>query len=72
MELETNRLLLKEISPDDLEDIHRLHSYPEVDEFNTLGIPENIETTTEIIHMEDNSEGFKRFHWAGRYDFIAG
>ena len=49
MELETNRLLLKEISPDDLEDIHRLHSYPEVDEFNTLGIPENIETTKEIM-----------------------
>jgi ribosomal-protein-alanine N-acetyltransferase len=49
MILESKRLLLREISWDDLENIHRLHSFPEVDEFNTLGIPRNIEETKEII-----------------------
>ena len=39
MNLESIRLLLKEISWEDLENIHRLFSFPEVDEFNTLGIP---------------------------------
>lgn len=33
----------------DLENIHELHSLPETDEFNTLGIPKNIEETKGII-----------------------
>lgn len=49
MNLESARLLIKEISWDDLENIHRLHSFPEVDEFNTLGLPKNIEETQGII-----------------------
>jgi ribosomal-protein-alanine N-acetyltransferase len=49
MDLESIRLILKEIVWDDLEDIHNLHSFPEVDEFNTLGIPNNIEETKELI-----------------------
>jgi len=49
MNLESKRLLLTEISWIDLDAIHRLHSLPEVDEFNTLGIPENIEETKEIM-----------------------
>jgi RimJ/RimL family protein N-acetyltransferase len=49
MELETTRLILEEITWDDLENIHKLHSIPEVDEFNTLGIPKNIDDTKEVI-----------------------
>jgi RimJ/RimL family protein N-acetyltransferase len=49
MEIRSNRLLLKDISWEDLENIHKLHSFPEVDEFNTLGIPENIEETKTIM-----------------------
>jgi len=49
MKLESSRLILKEISWNDLEDIHKLHSLQEVDEFNTLGIPKNIEETKEVI-----------------------
>jgi RimJ/RimL family protein N-acetyltransferase len=49
MDLESERLILKEISWDDLEDIHRLHLFPEVDEYNTLGIPKEIEDTKLII-----------------------
>lgn len=49
MEIETKRLILTEITWDDLDNIHNLHSFPEVDEFNTLGIPKNIEVTKEIV-----------------------
>jgi [ribosomal protein S5]-alanine N-acetyltransferase len=49
MDLKSARLKLKEISWNDLADIHRLHSFPEVDEFNTLGIPNSIDDTKEII-----------------------
>jgi len=52
MEIITERLILKEICWDDLEDIHRLHSVPEVDEYNTLGIPEDIEETRELMHKD--------------------
>lgn len=49
MELQTERLEIKELSLTDLEDIHQLHSLPETDEFNTLGIPANIQTTEFLL-----------------------
>jgi [ribosomal protein S5]-alanine N-acetyltransferase len=52
MDLESKRLILIEISWDDLEDIHRLHSFPEVDEFNTIGIPKNIDETKDLIRSK--------------------
>jgi len=45
----TERLQAIEITLDDLEDIHRLESIPEVDEFNTLGIPGKISDTEKMI-----------------------
>lgn len=58
MEITTSRLILFEVTWGDLEDIHRIHSIPEVDEFNTLGIPNNIEVTRENIQpVIDFSEG---------------
>ena len=45
MELQTERLILKELSLADLNEVHLLHSFQEIDEFNTLGIPETIQTT---------------------------
>jgi len=48
-DLITERLILAEITWDDLEDIHRLHCVPEVDEYNTLGIPANLEESREIM-----------------------
>jgi len=47
--IETERLMLTEISMADLENIHGLHSIPEVDEFNTLGIPDTLEDTEKLI-----------------------
>ena len=47
--LQTHRLELRLIEMVDVKDIHRLHSIPETDEFNTLGIPESLEETKRII-----------------------
>jgi ribosomal-protein-alanine N-acetyltransferase len=52
MEIITKRLILKEIDWDDLGDIHRLHSLPEVDEYNTLGIPGELAETKELIRKD--------------------
>jgi hypothetical protein len=49
MEISTLRLLLKEVTIDDISFIHTLNSLPEVDQYNTLGIPENIEITNTLV-----------------------
>jgi len=47
--LESERLVMTEITNNDLNDIHTLHSTPEVDEFNTLGMPKDIQETSNFI-----------------------
>ena len=62
----TNRLKLSEISTKDIESVHELHSIPEVDEFNTLGIPKNIEDTEKFVAslIEDqHSKIRKQYCW---------
>ena len=49
LKIQTDRLELRLIGVADVEVIHRLHSIPETDEFNTLGIPENLQETREVI-----------------------
>ena len=51
MEIVTERLLLRLIDLQDLDAIHNLHSLPQTDEYNTLGIPKNIEETKSIIEV---------------------
>ena len=66
-EINSDRLYLREISWNDLPNIHRLHLYPEVDEFNTLGIPKSIDITQEVIRpaIEDKvNEVRKKIIWA--------
>ena len=66
MELISERLKLIEITWDDIEDIHQLHSFPEVDEYNTIGIPENIEKTRELVQSiieTQNSDDRKSHEW---------
>ncbi len=46
---ESIRLTLKEVSLNDSEAIHDLHSNPEVDEFNTLGIPKDLIETKDYL-----------------------
>jgi len=49
IEIITERIKLRLIIISDLHSIHTLHSLPETDEFNALGIPKNIEETKSII-----------------------
>lgn len=66
MELDSERLILKELEWDDLETIHQLYSLPETDEYNTLGIPESIEKTEEIIQPIINAQkdtNRKLYYW---------
>lgn len=57
MQITTSRLVLNEINWNDLENIHKLHLIPEVDEFNTLGIPKNIEETKGLIQPIIEKQG---------------
>jgi [ribosomal protein S5]-alanine N-acetyltransferase len=47
--LKTKRLNVRELTKTDIYNVHVLHSLPETDQFNTLGIPENIQTTEKIL-----------------------
>tara|TARA_R110002126_G_scaffold71588_3_gene179485 strand:- start:611 stop:1168 length:558 start_codon:yes stop_codon:yes gene_type:complete len=49
LQLFSDRLKLRLIQFSDLDAIHVLHSIPEVDKYNTLGIPNSIEVTEQII-----------------------
>lgn len=66
MIIECERLILKEISFEDVEFIHELYTYPEVDEYNTLGIPINREATIKIIEpfiKDQKTKPRKSYHW---------
>ena len=47
--LTTERLHIRDLSIHDLEHVHNLHSLAETDRFNTLGIPETIQTTKKLL-----------------------
>jgi [ribosomal protein S5]-alanine N-acetyltransferase len=49
--INSTRLRLRYIRHDDLESIHHLHSLPETNKYNTLGFPENIYVTKQILHQ---------------------
>lgn len=49
MQFHTTRLTLREVSLVDLPAIHELLSLPETDQFNTMGIPENMEATAQLV-----------------------
>lgn len=49
LDFNTERLYIRPISEKDIENIHRLHSLAETDEFNTLGIPKDINETRSIV-----------------------
>ena len=49
MNIITNRLKIRDLSSGDIDNIHTLHSLPETDRFNTLGIPESTQTTEKLV-----------------------
>lgn len=58
LQLETERLIIRDLIEGDLHAMHELNSLPETDEFNTLGLPENLEVTNELMldRMAKNAE----------------
>jgi RimJ/RimL family protein N-acetyltransferase len=49
MQLQTERLKLREVLITDLNDVHTLHSLLEIDKYNTLGIPGSIMETETLV-----------------------
>lgn len=67
IKLSTERLTLRLIELSDSDSIHTLHSLPETDKFNTLGIPKNIQETKSIIEAwikENNKSESKNLTFA--------
>ena len=67
MELNTKRLIIREAAWDDLDDIFFLESSPEVDEFNTLGIPDNKKITRDHLRpyiQDQKAEVRKKYCWS--------
>lgn len=61
MNISTERLILTELTWADLNDVHNLHSVPEVDQFNTLGIPQTLEETKKVLKPDiDDQSKFTR------------
>ncbi len=67
MNLYTTRLRLTEFSTENIADIHRLHRFPEVARFNTIGIPQNEAVTHSLLQpVLDDQQAIhrKRYGWA--------
>ncbi len=54
--IESERLLLRYLKKSDLRDMHELSCIPEVEKFNTMGIPDDISVTKAILkdRIHDN------------------
>ena len=68
-QIKSDRLILTEVTYEDLNDIHALHSMDEVDEYNTLGIPKDLQDTMEFIRpilRDQDSKERKHICWAIR------
>jgi [ribosomal protein S5]-alanine N-acetyltransferase len=66
MDLLTDRLRLKEITWNDVDLIHELHSHQEVEEYNTIGIPRHTGDTLEVllVSIEDRQMSIRsHFGW---------
>jgi RimJ/RimL family protein N-acetyltransferase len=57
MILYTERLKLQFVKENDIDDIHRLHSLPETNRYNTLGKPKDKDETIDLINfwIEENA-----------------
>lgn len=57
MELSSDQLHLPLLTAKDIPAVHRLHSLPETDAYNTLGLPADISVTTGIVNGWLQEEG---------------
>jgi len=66
MNITSDRLLIRKLSLEDAKLVHEIHSIPEVDKYNTLGLPKDIEETKKLIStaIDDQSNKVrKQFAW---------
>lgn len=49
IDIKTERLHIRSVRLSDLQEVHALHSSPDVDKYNTLGIPESLEQTRDLL-----------------------
>lgn len=67
MNINSERLQLRFISNEDIVVIHELHSFPEIDQYNALGIPKSLEETRSVVipwieeNLKENPKGYT-FH----------
>ena len=69
MDLETKRLTLSKLSKNDIPLIHELNSREDVARYNTLGIPDSLETTAkylEPIILAGHFDAPRMYSWALR------
>ena len=69
MKITTERLILSEITPSDVLDIYKKNCFPEVAQFNTIGIPTDIEVTRKLLQpfLDDQSKSPRtKYSWAIR------
>lgn len=67
IEILTERTRIRLIELSDLDSIHKLHSLPETDEYNTLGIPKSVEETKSVIEpwiAENEGDSIKNYTFA--------
>ena len=67
--LTSERVILKEVGWEDLETLHSFRSIPEVDAFNTLGIPKNLAETRNVLAsvISEQSQTDRKFiYWTVR------
>ena len=64
MNLRSKRLILKEITSEDLIDFHHYFSNPTVHQFNTITIPQTLEDTKAILksRIKDQTNNRQRFY----------
>jgi [ribosomal protein S5]-alanine N-acetyltransferase len=48
--LHTPRLQMRPVTIADVTNVHTLHSLPQIDQFNTLGIPDSVQQTQDLVH----------------------
>jgi RimJ/RimL family protein N-acetyltransferase len=69
MAMNSDRLIFREVEWGDLDDIFILESSPEVDEFNTLGIPDDKNVTKEHLRpfiLDQKAKVRKKYCWTIR------
>ncbi len=66
MNSQSTKITFRDITVEDIPIIHQLNSFAEVDQYNTLGIPESIKDTENLIHpiiQDQNANPRPRYVW---------